>query len=122
MRGIKKNIVFYLLCSFVLFFNSCSTKKKTWAHKQYHNTTAKYNGYYNSKKSINQGIKKLKENHKDDYTKTLPIYKTGDLTENKSIHGYMDKAIKKSSIVIQRHSINIRGKEYCKWIDENYLV
>ena len=122
MRRIKKNIVFYLLCSFVLFFNSCSTKKKTWAHKQYHNTTAKYNGYYNSKKSINQGVKKLKENHKDDYTKTLQIYKTGELTKNKSIHGYMDKAIKKSSIVIQRHSINIRGKEYCKWIDENYLL
>jgi len=34
----------------------------------------------------------------------------------------MDKAIRKGSIVIQRHSIKIRGKEYCKWIDDNYLL
>ena len=34
----------------------------------------------------------------------------------------MDKAIKKGSIVIQRHSIKIDGKEYCKWIDDNYLM
>ena len=122
MKSVKINIVFYLLCSYILFFSSCSTKKKTWAHKQYHNTTAKYNGYYNSNKSIKDGIKKLQEGHKDDYTKILQIYKTGDLLKNKSTHGNMDKAIKKSSIVIQRHSINIRGKEYCKWIDENYLL
>ena len=34
----------------------------------------------------------------------------------------MDKAIKKGSIVIQKHSMKIKGKEYCKWIDDNYLM
>lgn len=34
----------------------------------------------------------------------------------------MDKAIKKGSIVIQRHSMNIKGKEYCKWIDDSYFL
>ena len=34
----------------------------------------------------------------------------------------MDKAIKKGSIVIQRHSMKIKGKEYCKWIDDNYFM
>ena len=34
----------------------------------------------------------------------------------------MDKAIKKGSVVIQRHSMKIRGKEYCKWIDDSYLL
>ena len=34
----------------------------------------------------------------------------------------MDKAIQKGSVVIQKHSIKIRGKEYCKWIDDNYLM
>ena len=34
----------------------------------------------------------------------------------------MDKAIQKGSVVIQKHSINIKGKEYCKWIDDNYLL
>ena len=34
----------------------------------------------------------------------------------------MDKAIKKGSIVIQKHSMKIKGKEYCKWIDDNYFM
>ena len=34
----------------------------------------------------------------------------------------MDKSIKKASIVIQNHSINIRNKEYCKWIDDSYFL
>ena len=34
----------------------------------------------------------------------------------------MTKAIKKGSIVIQRHSMKIRGKEYCRWIDDSYLM
>ena len=34
----------------------------------------------------------------------------------------MDKAIKKGSIVIQKHSMKIKGKEYCKWIDDNYFL
>ena len=34
----------------------------------------------------------------------------------------MDKAIQKGSVVIQKHSIKIRGKEYCRWIDDNYFM
>ena len=34
----------------------------------------------------------------------------------------MDKAIKKASIVIQRHSIKVKNREYCKWIDDSYLL
>ena len=34
----------------------------------------------------------------------------------------MDKAIKKASVVIQRHSIRIKGKEYCRWIDDSYFL
>ena len=34
----------------------------------------------------------------------------------------MDKSIQKGSVVIQKHSINIRNKEYCKWIDDSYFL
>ena len=102
-------------------FFSCSTKKKTWFHRTYHNTTAKYNGYFNGKESLKIGLRKIQE-HKDDYTQILPIYPTGDLKGLKKTHSHMDKAIRKASIVIQKHSIKIKGKEYCKWIDDNYLL
>jgi len=101
---------------------SCSTKKKSWAHRQYHNTSARFNGYFNGNESIKSGINKLHNSHVDDYTTIIPVFPTGDLKKSKSIRSYMDRAIQKGSIVIQRHSIKIKGKEYCKWIDDNYLM
>ena len=106
----------------LLFFSSCSTKKKSWVSRQYHNTTARYNGYFNGNQSVKQGLKKIDQSFEDDYSQILPIFKTGDLQKSKVAHSYMNKAIQKASIVIQKHSIKIRGKEYCKWIDDNYLL
>jgi len=106
----------------LLVSTGCSTKKKSWVNRQFHNTTAKYNGYFNGNESIKNGIKKLEESFVDDYTDILPIFKTGDLKKSKKTHNYMDKAIKKGSIVIQRHSMKIKGIEYCRWIDDNYLM
>ena len=114
-------INFFVLFMFLLF-SSCSTKKKTWVNRQYHNTTAKFNGYFNGTQSIKAGVKKLHLNHKDDYNLILPVFPTGELKNAKNIHSYMDKAIQKGSIVIQRHSMKIKGKEYCRWIDDNYLM
>ena len=56
---INKTLIntFLSLCLLV-FFSACSTKKKTWFSRQYHNTTAKYNGYFNGNESIKYGIKK----------------------------------------------------------------
>ena len=119
----SKIIVLKSIILLILFTTtSCSTKKKTWFHKSYHNTTAKYNGYFNGNESLKQGVKKIHKAHTEDYTAILPIYKTGDLKKDKKAHSYMDKAIKKGSVVIQNHSIKIKGKEYCKWIDDNYLL
>ena len=106
----------------LLFFSSCSTKKKSWVSRQYHNTTARYNGYFNGNQSVKQGLKKIDQSFEDDYSQILPIFKTGDLQKSKVAHSYMNKAIQKASVVIQKHSIKIRGKEYCKWIDDNYLL
>ena len=122
MKIITQHIVRVFLVIFLLFSSGCSTKKKSWVNRQFHNTTAKYNGYFNGNESIKRGIKKLEESFVDDYTTILPVFKTGDLKKSKSIHSYMDKAIKKGSIVIQKHSMKIKGKEYCKWIDDNYLM
>ena len=111
-----------VILAVLLLTSSCSTKKKSWVNRQYHNTTAKFNGYFNGNESIKLGVKKLHASHIDDYTAILPVFPTGDLKKSKKSHSYMDKAIKKGSIVIQRHSMKIKGKEYCKWIDDNYLM
>ena len=122
MKVITQHILKVFLAVLLLFSAGCSTKKKSWVNRQFHNTTAKYNGYFNGNESIKKGIKKLEESFVDDYTIILPVFKTGDLKKSKNTHSYMDKAIKKGSIVIQKHSMKIKGKEYCNWIDDNYLM
>ena len=122
MKMIFKHIIKVFLVVLLLCSTGCSTKKKSWVNRQFHNTTAKYNGYFNGNESIKSGIKKLEQSFVDDYTTILPVFKTGDLKKSRITHSYMDKAIKKGSIVIQRHSMKIKGKEYCKWIDNNYLM
>ncbi len=106
----------------VMFLSSCSTKKNRWVNRQYHNTTAKYNGYFNGKESIKKGLDKINQNSEEDYSQIITVFKEKDLSASKSAHSYMDKAIRKGSVVIQRHSMKIKGKEYCKWIDDNYLM
>ena len=60
----SKIIVLKSIILLILFTTtSCSTKKKTWFHKSYHNTTAKYNGYFNGNESLKQGVKKIHKAH-----------------------------------------------------------
>ena len=46
----------------IMLLSSCSTKKNRWVNRQYHNTTAKYNGFFNGKESIKKGLNKINEN------------------------------------------------------------
>ena len=120
---LKNSYINGLILALILLISpSCSTKKKSWVNRQYHNTTAKYNGYFNGNESIKDGLKKLHANHIDDYTTTISVFPTGDLKTAQKTNSYINKAIQKGSIVIQRHSMKIKGTEYCKWIDDNYLM
>ena len=59
MKRNKINITLILLLILLVVSNSCSTKKKTYVSKKYHDITAKYNGYFNGKESLKYGIIKL---------------------------------------------------------------
>jgi tetratricopeptide (TPR) repeat protein len=120
--NINKTSKFAFLFLVNLVFFSCSTKKKNLVSRKYHAITAKYNGYFNGNESLKEGIRKVEEGHKDDFSDIIPVFKTGELSKSKTSHPYMNKAIEKGSIVIQRHSIDIKGKEYNKWIDDNYYM
>lgn len=111
-----------MFCGLLLTLVSCSTKKNTFISRNYHNLASHYNGFFNARERVREASKKLALMQKDQFEKTLPIFKIGDEAQAKSVFPDMDEAIKKSSIVIQRHSMNIKGKEYCKWIPDNYLV
>lgn len=121
MKYIQLNKFILFLLS-VLLLTSCSTRRNNFLSRGYHNLTAHYNGYFNARERMNNGAKSLAESHTDRYDRTLSIFKYADEQKAKSVFPDMDEAIKKSSVVIQRHSIYVKRKEHCKWIDENWLV
>ena len=127
LRQTAKIIRIFSLSHFLFFslsiiiLSGCSTKKKTFVHRTWHNINGKYNAFFYAKESIKEGEGILEKAHIEDYRRPLPVYQLADEKAAKSIYPQMDKAYQKSSKVITRHSIFIKGQEYCKWIDENYM-
>ncbi len=103
------------------WISSCSTEKTGWAHRTYHNTTSRYNGYFNAKELVRLKVKEL-DNEPEDFSKMLPIFKYPTEDNLQNVIGDMDKAIEKCRRVISKHSIEKRGEQYVKWIDDTYLL
>jgi len=101
---------------------SCSTKKNKWANRTFHNITSRFNGYFNGNETNKEVELMLRTAHIDNYYKIIPVFQTGTLEDSKTVIPLTDKAIKKASVVISRHSMMIRGKEYCNYIDDSYLL
>ena len=106
----------------VALFSGCSTKKNTFTRRAYHNLTSHYNVFWNGEYSLMEGDRQLKKNAKDDYSKVLPVFNYGTKTEAMSLNSQMDRALQKTSICVQKHSMKFNGKERVKWIDDAYLV
>ena len=109
-----------------LLLQNCSTKKNNVVTRSYHNLTARYNGYYYAGEIIKETQQKLEATVQDDYTKVLPLFIYPDDKTAKTLYPELDKAIKKTSLVISRHTITDRkGREIpgaVKWIDNNYML
>lgn len=107
-----------------VLLSGCKTNKNTFIHRGYHNLTARYNGYYYATESIKEGEDKIRSTYKFDYDRLLPVYLVPTNETAKSTFPEFDKAIKKSSNCIQRHTIkDKKGNEIYtagKWIDNNW--
>ncbi|MFA8450806.1 MAG: tetratricopeptide repeat protein [Bacteroidales bacterium] len=110
------------LLAIILLFTSCSTKKNTFTRRLYHNLTSHYNIYWNGREAFREGVKNFNSSLKDDYNFIIPVYNYGDESNAQSIFANMDRAIEKSSLCIQKHSIYKNNKEHIKWIDDCYFL
>ena len=106
----------------MLLLSGCSTKRNTFTRRAYHNLTSHYNVYWNGQHSLEEGDRQLKQNAKDDYSKILRVYNYGNKNEAMSLNAQMDRALQKTSICVQKHSMKFNGRERVKWIDDAYLV
>lgn len=106
----------------LLLLSGCSTKKNTLTRRMYHNLTSHYNIYWNGEKSLKDGESQLKTQVKDDYSKVLRVYNYGTKQDGMAMNSTMDRALEKTSICVQKHSMKFGNVERVKWIDDAYLV
>ncbi|MEZ4720837.1 MAG: tetratricopeptide repeat protein [Flavobacteriales bacterium] len=114
-----KHIGFLALCVLII---ACSQEKNTIVNRSYHNLTARYNGYFNGRLALQDAHKAMRESYKEDYTKLLPIFIYSKDEVVQPVYPQLERAIEKTSLVIDRHSMDINGKENCKWIDDTWIV
>lgn len=116
-----------LLVLFVVI-GSCSTEKNTFINRAYHSVTAKYNGYFNAKELIREGLENYRKKAKEDYGDILPVELMPDKKEAVELYPAVDTAIAKCTKVISKHSMPTASKpsrkktEHAKWIDQNWLL
>lgn len=64
----------------------------------------------------------MKEAYAEDYTQQIPIFIYSKDEVVQPVYPQLERAIEKTSMVVDRHSMDISGKEYCNWIDDTWLV
>jgi len=114
-------IITFLL-GILVVVSSCSTKKNTFTRRMFHNLTTHYNIYWNANESFRSGKLELSKLVRDNYNKILLVNNYGTIDDSRKIYSSMDRAIEKSSIAIQKHSLFFNKVEYNRWVDDCYLL
>lgn len=123
----KKNTLKYsCFLVFLFLLIACSTKKNTFLARNSHALSTKYNILYNGGIGLDKGLKSIQANNQDNFWKMLPIEKM-QIDENfsegeKTKNADFEKAETKATKAIQKHSMNIGGRERNSQIDEAYLM
>lgn len=102
-----------------MLLSSCVTQKRkddvSALGKLYHNTTAKYNGYFNATELMAATDLSLEGQYQDNYNKLLPIYLTPVNENPQSLAPDMDVVIEKVTRVVGLHPQS-------QWADDSYLL
>ena len=117
----------WLLLALLSVF-SCSTEKNNFFNRNYHSTTARYNGLFNANELLRLSLITYDGSHKDDFYTFLPVNTLPNEKEVIGMYPAIDTAIAKCTKVIEDHSMPnavdmyYKEAEYNNWIDENWLT
>ncbi|RLD28172.1 MAG: hypothetical protein DRI75_07610 [Bacteroidetes bacterium] len=110
----------------IIFIVGCSRKKDNFISKNFHAVTTEFNTLFNGYNALKQGKENLASSYTDNYWKILPIERmqVSDevLPPGQTKNTDFEKAEEKAVRAIQKHSMNIEGKEKNPQIDEAYLL
>ncbi|MBW4358947.1 tetratricopeptide repeat protein [Flavobacterium taihuense] len=111
---------------FLSFLIACSTKKDTFLARNSHALSTKLNILYNGQIALDKGVKGINDNTVENFWKRLPVEKM-QVSDDASVDGKpknadFELAEAKATKAIQKHSMNIGGREKNYQIDEAYLL
>ncbi|HKK77127.1 MAG TPA: tetratricopeptide repeat protein [Saprospiraceae bacterium] len=118
-RTPSKKYWIHTLLIITLMSSSCVTQKRkediSALGKVYHNTTARYNGYFNAKELLAASEISLADSHQDNYNQLLPLYLSTANENPQAMAPNMDAAIEKVTRVVALHP-------EAQWVDDSYLL
>ena len=124
MKTPTKAILLVFLLTFLAF--SCSRKKDKFLNRNLHAITAEFNALYNGYNALEQGKQSLNDAYFDNYWEVLPIERMQIFEDvvlpGQSKNESFSRAEEKAAKAIQKHSMNIDGKEKNPQMDEAYLL
>ncbi|MCY7352450.1 MAG: tetratricopeptide repeat protein [Cytophagaceae bacterium] len=94
---------------------ACSQYSTAPASRAYHNLTARYNAYLQAREQVQEAEKLLLRNHQENYAQPLSVLIPIDSTSALAVATQLDAALKKASLVAERH-------QNAKWLDDAYLI
>lgn len=123
----KINLFKYsILVGLLFFLVACSTKNNSFLSRNSHALSTQYNILYNGQIGLDKGVESIKSSSNDNFWKRLPIERmqiNEELTaEGKTKNQDFELAETKATKAIQKHSMNIDGRERNSQIDEAYLL
>lgn len=117
----KYNLNIALSLTLLMFVVSCSTQKNTSLSRGYHNTTTKFNIYFNGSEAYKEGMQNIVKANTDDYSQILPMFPSSNHQSLSAATSNMDRTIEKSRKAIKTHSIKKKPqKNFKKWNSPKY--
>ena len=124
MKTPSKALLLVIFLTFLAL--SCSRKKDKFINRNFHAITAEFNALYNGYTALEQGKNTLNDAYFDNYWEVLPIERMQIFEDivlpGQSKNENFSKAEEKAAKAIQKHSMNIDGKENNPQMDEAYLL
>ncbi len=103
-----------LIALFILGGYSCKNEN-AWAYKEWHNTLAHYNKFFNAEQNWLTTVETVRDAYKEDFRQPIELFNYGSLESLQSNLAAMDDVIKRSSTMIDKHPKS-------RWVDDAYLL
>ncbi len=124
MKTLLKVIMF--LFGILFLVTSCSRKKDTFINRNFHAMGTYYNVLYNGNIALENGRATVDNAATDNFWELLPIermeIKTDDFLPGQTKNQDFERAETKAIKAVQKHGMNIKGREHNPQIDEAYLL